>query len=339
VRRILGVVTSAIIALSVLRAVAPAAELGFGLPRPDIASQLMLRLFGETSDSRASFSAQNGDRISESPLRELALVVPAAEPNPSFSEDSKTAPALATERIALSALSDGGSILSRTDETGLLPTDLHFASPDGSSELRGGSSASHPALFTAAYQPPAPIPNISPDPGTMAFDSTLTAPLSDTSKSGSFTLGSDRPSAKHLDLDLLGQYQQLLPNDSAALSASAAPSTTWQPPEGNVSLGVPNYAGSNRLSLGAALAVPVFHGLTLNLNYAAVRSYGGDVLPGLMNLDAANNSYVGGLSYNIPYLSSTLSISAYQNRFGESVLPNTNGVTETGGNVNLTVKF
>ena len=285
-----------------------------------------------------TFSAQNGDRISESPLRDLALALPSAEPNPSFTGNSNQPPALETERIALSALSDGGSILNRTDETGLLPTDVHFAPLDGSSELRAGFAASRPALFTAAYEPPAPIPNISPGPGTMAFDSALMAPLTDAPKSASFTLGSDHP-AKPLDLNLSGQYQQLLPNDSAALTATAAAPTAWQPPEGNASLGVPNYAGSNRLSLGAALAVPVFHGLTLNLNYAAVRSYGGDVLPGLMNLDAANNSYVGGLTYNIPYLSSTLSISAYQNRFGESVLPNTNGVTQTGGNVNLTVKF
>jgi hypothetical protein len=152
------------------------------------------------------------------------------------------------------------------------------------------------------------------------------------------TLGSDRRTSKRsLDLDLSGQYEQVLPNDPA-LSTPVAPSA-WQPPEGNVGLGVPNYAGSNKLSLGAGLAVPVFHGLTLNLNYAAVRSYGGDVLPGLTNLDAANNSYVGGLTYTIPYSSSTLSISAYQNRYGESVLPSNNGITQTGGNLNFTVKF
>ena len=60
----------------------------------------MLSLFGEISDSSATFSAQSGDRISESPLRELALVVPAARPSLSFAGDASQRPLL-TERIAL----------------------------------------------------------------------------------------------------------------------------------------------------------------------------------------------------------------------------------------------
>ncbi len=334
--RIFGLATSALFALALSCAVAGAAQLSFG-PPPDIASQLMLSLFGEISDSSATFSAQGGDRISESPLRELALVVPGARPNPSFTGDAFQRPLL-TERIALSALSDGEvSLLDREGNAGLLPTELRFAPSDGSNELRAGYGASHAPLYTAAYQPLAPAPNISPDPGTLAFDAPAAQPLADASRSTSFTLGSDRRTSKRsLDLNLSGQYEQVLPNDEG-LSTPATPS--WQPPEGNIALGVPNYAGSNKLSLGAGLAVPVFHGLTLNLNYAAVRSYGGDVLPGLMNLDAANNSYVGGLSYTIPYSSSTLSISAYQNRYGESVLPNNNGITQTGGDLNFTVKF
>ncbi|HEY2555301.1 MAG TPA: hypothetical protein VGI15_08615, partial [Candidatus Cybelea sp.] len=65
---------------------------------------------------------------------------------------------------------------------------------------------------------------------------------------------------------------------------------------------------------------------------------GGTVLPGLENLDAANNSYIGRLTYTIPYSSSTLSVSAYQNLYGQSVLP-LNGYTQTGEDVNFTVKF
>jgi hypothetical protein len=335
VRRILGVVASAVIALSLSRAIAPAAELPFGTLRPNIASQLMLSLFGEVSDSSATFSAQSGNRSSESPLRELALGV-AAPSTTSFTGVGAEPRALSTQRIALADLSGGGGAdLDRAGDSGLLATDVRFAPSDGSNELRAGYAASHTALYTAAYQPVAPLPIISPDPGAVAFDAPPMQP--EASKSASFTLGSDRH-AKELDLNLSGAYQQLLPNDSASLTTTSAATSAWQPPEGNVAVGVPNFAGSNKLSLGAALAVPVFHGLTLNLNYAAVRSYGGDVLPGLMSLDAANNSYVGGLTYNIPYSSSTLSISAYQNRYGESVLPN-NGVTQTGGDVNLTVKF
>jgi hypothetical protein len=89
--------------------------------------------------------------------------------------------------------------------------------------------------------------------------------------------------------------------------------------------------------LGAGLAVPVFHGLTLKLNYDAQRLYGGYTLPGLVNLDAAN--YAGGLTYDIPYSSSSLSISAYQSRLGDSLLPPANGYTQNGGDLNFTVKF
>ena len=77
-RRIVAVLTSAALALMLARAAQ--ADL---LPMPqsqfDLASQLMLRLFGETADSTASFSAQNGDRVSESPLHELALRVPGTD--------------------------------------------------------------------------------------------------------------------------------------------------------------------------------------------------------------------------------------------------------------------
>ena len=64
VRRIVGVLASAVLALALSYASATAAGLSFGRPSGDLASQLMLSLFGETSDSSAAFSAQNGDRAS-----------------------------------------------------------------------------------------------------------------------------------------------------------------------------------------------------------------------------------------------------------------------------------
>ena len=101
---------------------------------------------------------------------------------------------------------------------------------------------------------------------------------------------------------------------------------------------VPNYADLNRLSLGAGLAVPVVRGLTLNLNYDAQRLYGGYGLPGLVNLDSVSNTYGGKLSFDIPRTSGTLSISAYQDRFADGLLP-LNGTTQTREDVNFTVKF
>ncbi len=78
--------------------------------------------------------------------------------------------------------------------------------------------------------------------------------------------------------------------------------------------------------------------MTLNLNYGIQHMYGGYGLPGLYNLDTVNNTYGGKLTFNIPDATKTLSISAYQDRFNDSVLPN-NGLTQTREDVNFTVKF
>ena len=93
----------------------------------------------------------------------------------------------------------------------------------------------------------------------------------------------------------------------------------------------------NRVSLGAAVAVPVVNGLTFNFNYAAQRLLGGYGLPGIANLDAIENSYGGKLTFTIPHSSSTLSISAHQDRYQDNIL--SNGITQTRGDVNFTVKF
>ena len=93
-RRIVGVLASAVLALALSYASATAAGLSFGRPSGDLGSQLMLSLFGETSDSSAAFSAQNGDRASESPLRDMAFRLPAADSSAPFSAGLATSPAL-----------------------------------------------------------------------------------------------------------------------------------------------------------------------------------------------------------------------------------------------------
>jgi len=338
VRRIVDVVASAVLALALSCAPAAAAGLSLGLPRADLASQLMLSLFGETSDSTAAFSAQNGDRTSESPLREMALSVP---PGARFTAVPAGPPALMQAHIALSNLSGtGASYLARAVDAGLLAPTAGFAPSPEDHTLTAGTLNAQRALYTAAYQPEAPEPVVSPGPGTMAFDTTPAPTLNDASADTSFGLGSDaRVPKRSLNLTLSGQYEHVTLNDIAGLAPSNGAAASWQLPDGNAALTIPDYAGSNRLSLGAGLAVPVFHGLTLNLNYDAQRLYGGYTLPGLMNLDAVNNKYAGGLTYNIPYSSSSLSISAYQSRLGDSLLPPSNGYTQNGGDLNFTVKF
>jgi hypothetical protein len=296
----------------------------------------MLRLFGETADSTASFSAQNGDRVSESPLHELALRVPGTDS--STPQNPGGGPvAVLRQQLAVSSL--GGvdaSYLARAADAGLLSTQIRFAPPASQSnaELPGAQSP----LLTVAYQPVAPVPNISPGPGTLAFDSTSSTAAPSFSKDLPLEFNPDLKQSREFNLSVSGRYDGATQNDIAGLAPAEPSAAAWQLPDPNAALSAPNYAGSNKVSLRAGLAVPVSHGLTLNLNYDAQRSSGGYILPGLQNLDAANNSYIGRLTYTIPYSSSTLSVSAYQNRYGQSVLP-LNGYTQTGEDVNFTVKF
>jgi hypothetical protein len=344
VRRIVGVSASAVLALALSyasAASATAAGLSFSKPTGDLASQLMLSLFGETSDSTAAFSAQNGDRASESPLRDMAFHLPAAGPGAAFSAGLATSPALVQAHIALSSLSGAGaSYLARAVDAGLLSTNAGFAPSTESHDPHAGLLNAQQGLYTAAYQPVAPQPTISPGPGTLAFDTTPAPTDAEATNNTSFGLGYDgRAPKRSLNFNLSGQYEHMTLNDIAGFAPVAGEAPSWQLPNANLALTAPNYTGSNRLSLGAGLAVPVFHGLTLNLNYDAQRLYGAYAPPGLVNLDAVNNKYAGGLTYDIPYLSSTLSISAYQDRLGDSLLAPANGYTQNGGDLNFTVKF
>jgi len=335
--------------------------------RADLGSQLMLRLFGETSDSSASFAAAYGDRASESPLRSLALQVAAATAKPYLSAGFELG--FEQNRLPLRDLAADGSSGFSPAQPNEQSLGVRFA-PEN-------AAVSPSALFTAAYQPVAPEPSISPAPGTIAFAPPVTTSADGspeqtqtlfsltptlrvgavhfegqanaeraataTSQSGlsdrSYDAGANfdvRAGSRNLTFDLASQYEQVAPGGSGGVAASPLSSSSWQIP--GAPLVIPDYANLNRLSLDAGLSVPVVHGLTLNLNYDAQRLYGGYGLPGLMNLDSVNNSYGGKLTFNIPKTSSFLSISAYQDRFQDSLLPLSES-TQTREDVNFTVKF
>jgi hypothetical protein len=147
-----------------------------------------------------------------------------------------------------------------------------------------------------------------------------------------------RTGQRNLNVNLTSSYEHVARNDSAFSSSTLDSTSAWQLPGAAAPFVIPNYADLNRFSVGAGVAVPVLRGLTLNLNYDAEHFYGGYGLPGLMNLDAVNNSYGGKLTFDIPHTANTLSVSAYQNRYQDSVLP-INGYTGTREDVNFTVKF
>lgn len=326
-------------------------------------SQLMLRLFGETSDFRASFAAAHGDRTSESPLRELALAIPAASAKPAASD---SAAAFADDRMALRDLAarDAGAF------TGAAAIDaatnaVHFSMPAPSTD--DGDTLVPPAShYTAAYQPVAPVPEISPEPGTLAFlppqlnaseltpstaqlgairfqgQSETNAPPQSGLHDAAYGAGANfdvRAGKRNVSVNLSSEYEHVGRNESNTFSVAPLDSaSSWQLPGASAPLMVPNYADLNRLSLGAGVSVPVVRGLTLNLNYDAQHLYGGYGLPGLLNLDTINNTYGGNLTFTIPRISSSLSIGAYQDRFLDGAQP-LNGQTQTREDVNFTVKF
>jgi hypothetical protein len=367
VRRVGSILASAALAIVLFSAVARASSFAPTAPRPDLGSQLMLRLFGETSDSSASFAAAQGDRTSESPLRDLAFQTAPAAAQSAFVSGVTVTP-LAGRDATPGLVSVSDSVLSEAFDAGIA-RGVRFAPP---AQPRDDTVTLIPssALLTAAYQPIA-APAISPAPGTLAFGS-VAAPaqsaafapanvnvggvqfqghvqdnssetpalsLQDTSGSA----GADfqvRAGKRDIGLNLTTQYEHLFRNDSSSFSSASALGSTssWQLPNADAPLVIPNYADLNQLSVGAGVAVPVVRGLTLNLNYGVQHLYGGYGLPGLVNLDAINNTYGGKLTFNVPDASKTLSISAYQDRFTDSLLP-LNGSTQTREDVNFTVKF
>lgn len=158
-------------------------------------------------------------------------------------------------------------------------------------------------------------------------------------RDNSYNAGADiavRAGRRNLDVGLSSSYEQLTRNDSTF--AGSAPSASLSMPGADTSLVIPNSGNLSRLSLGAGVAVPLINGLTLNLNYDTARLLGSYGLPGLTNLDAIDNAYGGGLTFALPHSSSTLSLSAYQYRYQDNILP-ANSLSETRENLNFTVKF
>jgi hypothetical protein len=373
VRRVVGVLATAALALVLCPVVARAAGLSFPSGAFDLRSQLMMRLFGETSDSRASFAAEYGDRASESPLRGLALQIQPTDQLAAFTPDVFPVAAFTQARAGSRDASERGvSDLAQVAESGIWQSGVQFSPASVASSENDGILSSSNALSAAAYQPVAPAPSISPGRANLAFGRLVNAPAafvdrtpSQTAQIGNVhfqghgeTLSTETPQIslhdnaynagasfnvrtgkQSLNLNLSSSYEQVARNDSSSFSSSAlASAPSWQLPGTDVPLAVPNYANLNRFSIGAGVAVPVLRGLTLNLNYNAQRYYGGYGLPGLVNLDTVNNSYGGGLTFDIPHTSSTLSVSAYQNRYQDNLLP-INGSTQTREDVNFTVKF
>jgi hypothetical protein len=352
-------------------ALSPLAAFSSSLPLPtyDLRSQLFMRVFGETTDWRASVAAAYGDSFGESPLRDLAL---------------RPAPAFASAPAQRRADDDRYFDLAQAARERLLEDSAALAAPaepSASAATAGvdGAPSVRSALNVAAYQPVAQSSDLSSQSGAMSFEpiaspqqsvATAMLPGASTARIASpaslhvgpvrvngqlqsssaqiqqpslldtaYGAGANfavRAGQRNVDVGVTSSYEQLTRND-AALGAPLL-NAQWQLPGGDAPLLIGNTANMSRLSLGAGVAVPLVNGLTLNLNYDTARLLGSYGLPGLTNLDAVDNAYGGALTLAVPHTSGTLSLSAYQYRYQDNIL-NTNSLTQTRENVNFTVKF
>jgi hypothetical protein len=209
----------------------------------------------------------------------------------------------------------------------------------GSLVLAFGDSSAPVGASVSSVSAPATVRVGALQVRTRVRSATLSAPQSSLQDAG-YDAGANfdvRAGARDVNVDLSSNYERLT-RDDAAFSAPALGGSNWQLPNDNTPLVIPNYADLSKVSMAAAVAVPVIHGLTLNLNYGAERMFGGYGLPGLTNLDATDNSYGGNLTFQMPHSSSTLSISASSLRYQDNILP-ANTFTQTREDVNFSVKF
>jgi len=91
-------------------------------------------------------------------------------------------------------------------------------------------------------------------------------------------------------------------------------------------------------SLGAKLAVPVTPRVTVGLQFERQHyqgDYGTLLFPGL---DARKDTYLGNVTYQLPYSSSAITLSARQYRYQDSLTQNFN-LNQTRADLNFTVKF
>jgi hypothetical protein len=385
VRRLLGVVFLSV--LTIVPGIVCARTLDGVVPQSaDLGHQLLLRFFGETSDSRASLRASYGDVQSESPLRGLALNLPATEPIVASWDVASVAPTFAAADRADTSdvvLYDSNG----TYDAPFVPVSIAqyeaSSTPASAGQTDFVSSPGGTTFVSGAYRPESPAPAASPSMGiggsttgalTGGNASQLTfsqAPAGSTLSSsasngttigpvrvrtrfdsaqisqpqsaltdGGYRAGADldvRAGHRNLNFAVSSDYERLMRDDTSN-AAAFSPASSWQLPGGDTPLLVPGYADMSRVSLGAALAVPVVNNLTLNLNVASDRMLGGYGLPGVNNLDATDNSYGGRLTFAIPHSASSLSISAQQLHYQDNLMPS-DTFTQTRENVNFTVKF
>ena len=357
-RRWLCVVQIGVLAVALWPAIAAASSLDTFDPQPiDLSAQLFARCFGESSDRQASIEAFAGDRLAETPLRDLALRVDQnvasetivavaaptvqlpALPSPSVTlSDAAFAPPSQITEPVIAGLNDDLRVpaVEYYEDAAPVPTDapathrfalsrLEVGAPQFSQYAGSAISANAPSAQGESVKLPVQIGRVSFAPHAEAAGSTLGAGATLDVRAGARRLGLDLSSAlEHVTLTA----------PQFSTSSASAPSLSGA----NLPVFVPAYANVSAQTLSTGVTVPVTRSLTANVSYDTQHLLGAYGLPGVSNLDANNTIYGAQLTYNLFKGSSAISLSAHQYRFQDNLLP-ANGLTQTNTNLNFTIKF
>lgn len=288
-------------------------------PVPDLRTTLLLRLFGEVSDSRTSLVAMTAQ--SESPLRDAAFVVsisgaPAPIPlRPSIAHSEAappSVPAYVAPQVAYFMARSPAAGIARARVPLVQPvTSAYEAAPESLFEGDANTSAFSFNGAPASLQPDAAMSN--------ALDGTST--------------DSTLEQSVQVPVALRVGNLRVLAGFNAGLSTNALSGV-----DNTLPVFVPAYAGVSRSSLGANVAVPVAPRLMLGLGYNTERLVTGYGVPTTLDgLDARNDTYSGNVTFLFPRLGSALSLSAQQYRYQDNLIPAE--FTQLREDLNLTVKF
>ncbi len=123
------------------------------------------------------------------------------------------------------------------------------------------------------------------------------------------------------------------------LNNGAAGIFPYVPPDPDAQAGLTYFGLTNVVShgVGAQLAVPVTHRVTLGLQYDRSHyqgDYNSTLLPGF---DATKDTYLGNVTYQLPNTNSAITLSARQYRYQDAL--SAFNLTQTRADLNFTVKF
>ena len=332
-------------------------------PQPiDLSAQLFARLFGESTDRDAAFSAEAGDPLAETPLRDLAfrvddtaieaattptIVVQVPAPSTSLADASFAPPAPShTESISDLSAQLHVPAVEYYEGAAPVPTDApatHRFDLSGLQVAPLPSAAFGPTLETSSPVETSAGVKMPVRLGRLRFsphaEAALTQNAQPSFNNGALGAGATlnvRAGARNVGVDLSSQLEHA--TLSAPQFSTGGASTTLNLAGDNLPVFVPAYADVSAHTLSTGVTVPVTRSLTANVQFDTQHLLGTYSQPNVSNLDANNTIYGAQLTYNIPRSSSAISFSASQYHFQDNLMPS-NALTQTNANVNFTIKF